>query len=62
MKQNYVTMTKRIDDNNIRHIKSLDTENKFLNPIWMWGQNNTRLTLYLGAVKISPDINPIYGF
>ena len=59
MKQNYVTMTKRIDDNNIWHIKSLDTENKFLNPIWMWGQNNTRLTLYLGAVKISPDINSI---
>ena len=22
--------------------KPLDTENKFLNPIWMWGQNNTR--------------------
>ena len=57
---NYVTMTKRIDDNNIRHIKSLDTENKFLNPIWMWGQNNIRLTLYLGAVKISSDINPIF--
>ena len=22
--------------------KSLDTENEFLNPIWMWGQNETR--------------------
>ena len=59
MKQNNVTMTKRIDDNNLKHIKSLDTENKFLNPIWMLHQNNTRLTLYLGAVKISPDINSI---
>ena len=59
MKQNNVTMTKRIDDNNLKHIKSLDTENKFLNPIWMWHQNNTRLTLYLGAVKICPDINSI---
>ena len=44
-------MTKTIDDNNVKHTyKSLDTENKFLNPIWMWGQNNTRLTLHLGAV------------
>ena len=59
MKQNNVTMTKRIDDNNLKHIKSLDTENKFLNPIWMWHQNNTRLTLYLGAVKISPDVSSI---
>ena len=59
MKQNNVTMTKRIDDNNLKHIKSLDTENKFLNPIWMWHQNNTRLTLYLGAVKIYPDISSI---
>ena len=49
MKQNYVTMTKTIDDNNIKHImyKSLDTENKFLNPIWMWGQNYTRLIIYM---------------
>ena len=38
MKQNYVTMTKKIGDTKVRH-KSLDTENKFLNPIWMWGQN-----------------------
>ena len=37
--------------------ESLDTENKFLYPIWMCSQNNTRLTLYLGAVKISLDIN-----
>ena len=37
MKQNYVTMTKpkKLDDNNGKHV---DTENKFLNPIWMWGQ------------------------
>ena len=59
MKQNNVTMTKRIDDNNLKHIKSLDTENKFLNPIWMWHQDNTKLTLYLGAVKIYPDISSI---
>ena len=29
-------MTKAIGDNKV---KSLDTENKFFNPIWMWGQN-----------------------
>ena len=40
--------------------KSLGTENKFLNSIWMWCQNNTRLILYMGAVKISEDINPRY--
>ena len=45
-KQN-VTMTKTIDDNNIK--QSLDTENEILNPIWLLGQTNTRLTLYLGA-------------
>ena len=54
MKQSYVNMTKTIDDNNVKH-NSLDTENKFLNPIWIWGQNNTRLILYLGAVKISAE-------
>ena len=40
--------------------KSLGTENKFLNSIWMWCQNNTRLILYMGGVKISEDINPRY--
>ena len=39
---------------------SLGTENKFLNSIWMCCQNNTRLILYMGAVKISEDINPRY--
>ena len=34
MKQNYLTMTKTIGNT-----KSLDTENKFLNPIWILGQN-----------------------
>ena len=29
--------------------KSFNTENKIFNPIWMLGQNNTRLSLYLGA-------------
>ena len=40
----YVTMTKTIDDNNVKHkVPSLHTENKFLNLIWMLG------TLYLDA-------------
>ena len=34
--------------------ESLDTENKFLNPIWMCSQNNTRLTLYLGQSQTIP--------
>ena len=38
MKQNSSTMTKTIGDTEVKH-KSLDTGNKFLNPIWMWGQN-----------------------
>ena len=33
-------MTKAIGDTKVKHMyKSLDTENKFFNPIWMWGQN-----------------------
>ena len=36
-------------DNLSQAYKPLDTEHKFLDPIWMWGQNNTRLTLYKGA-------------
>ena len=36
--------------------KSLGTENKFLNSIWMWCQNNTRLILYLGAKSKFPQI------
>ena len=39
---------------------SFYTENKFLNPIWMWGQNNTRLTLYLGAELKYPQILTLY--
>ena len=36
-----MTMTKTIGDTIVKHItyKSLNTENKFFNPIWMWGQN-----------------------
>ena len=50
-------MTKTIDDSNVKYIyKSLDTNDKFLNPIWMWGQNNTRLTLYMGAESKYPKI------
>ena len=57
MKQNFVTMTKTIDDNTIiKAYKSLDTENKFLNPILIGVQNNTRLTLYLGAESKYPKI------
>ena len=26
----------------------INTENKFLNPIWLWGQNNIRYKLYMG--------------
>ena len=41
--------------------ESLDNENKFLKPIWMCGQNNTRLTLYLGAESKYPQILTLYG-
>ena len=51
MKQNYVTMTKpkKLNDNNIKHVmcKSLNIENKFLNRIWMQGQNNNRYERYI---------------
>ena len=29
--------------------KPLDNENKFLNPTWIWGHNNTRLAHHMGA-------------
>ena len=53
MKQNYVSMTNTIDDNNV---KSLGTENKLLNSIWIWCQNNTRLILFIGAKSKFPQI------
>ena len=37
MKQNHVTVTKTIEDT--KAYKSLATENKFLDPFWMWGQS-----------------------
>ena len=37
-----------------------NTENKILNPIWMLGQNNTRLTLYLGAESKYPQLLTLY--
>ena len=40
--------------------ESLDTENKFLKPIWICGQNNTWLTLYLGAESKYPQILTLY--
>ena len=40
--------------------KSLNTENKILNPIWMLGQNNTRLTLYLGEESKYHQILTLY--
>ena len=54
MKQNFVTMTQTIGDTKVKHYKSLDTENKFLNPIWI-------NPIFGYRVKITPDINPIYG-
>ena len=40
--------------------KSFDNENKIVNPIWMLGQNNTRLTLYLGAESKYPQLLTLY--
>ena len=37
----HVTMTKTIDDKKVKHIKSLETGNKFTNLICMRGQNNS---------------------
>ena len=45
-----MTKLKKLDNNNIKHAcQSLDNENGFLNPIWMWGQ-------------ITPDINLLIIF
>ena len=38
----------------------LDNENKFLKPICMCSQNNTRLTLYLGAESKYPQLLTLY--
>ena len=59
MKQNYMTMTKRIDVNTLKH-DSLDNENMFLKSIWMCGQNDNRLTLYLGAESKYPQKLTLY--
>ena len=48
MKQNYVTMTKTIDDNNVKHTSLLILKISFL-------------TLFGCGVKITPDIKPIYA-
>ena len=47
MKQNYRSMTKlkKLDVTKCQACKSLDTGNKFLNSIWMWGQNKIRYKL-----------------
>ena len=43
MKQNYdYEKLKKLDAKKRQACKSLDTENKFLNPILMLGQNSTR--------------------
>ena len=34
-----------VENKESKRYKSLETENKFLNPIWMWDQNNTKLNL-----------------
>ena len=52
--------TKLCDHDKDKAYKPLDTENKFLNPIWMWGQNNTRLTLYMGMESKYPQILILY--
>ena len=43
---NYLTSTKlnKVNDKNVKYVSNLkfDTENNFLNSIWMCGQNNTR--------------------
>ena len=46
-KQNYKSMTKlkKLDVRKCQACKSLDTGNKFLNSIWMWGQNKIRYKL-----------------
>ena len=42
---NYLTSTKlnKVNDKNVKYVSNLkfDTENNFLNSIWMCGQNNT---------------------
>ena len=43
MKQKSLTMTKlKLDDSNVKYVSFFYTENKFFNPTWMWGKNNTR--------------------
>ena len=54
-------MTKTIDDNNVKHLSFSILKNKFLNTIWMLGQNNARLTLYLGVESKYPQILTLYG-
>ena len=46
---NYLTSTKlkKVNSKNVKPVKSFDTENKFLNPIYMCSQNKIH-------------INPIY--
>ena len=50
------TKLKKHDDNNVKHLASFDTENKYLNPNWMLGHHI--LTLYLvrwiGLVLMTP--------
>ena len=48
MKQNYVTITKTFDDNNIKHISLLILKISFLTLFGCW-------------VKITPLFNPICG-
>ena len=51
-------MTKTIDNSTVKYIyKSLDTNDKFLNPIWMLGQNNP---IHGCRVKISQDFKYKY--
>ena len=40
---NYLTSTKlkKVNSKNVKPVNSFDTGNKFINPIWMCGKNNT---------------------
>ena len=55
-----IKQIKTIDDNNIKHISLLILKNKFLNPICMWGQNKTKLSLYFGAESKYPQLLTLY--
>ena len=61
MKQNYVTMTRKNDDNNVKHFILLILKIIFLT-LFGCGIKIHKINPIFGyRVKITPDINPIYG-